>query len=74
MTPLQELIKEMEELKGTKLYPESFKAIDECIYLAWAKLSKEKEGIVEAYDNICSDEHGNILTAEQYYTETFNTK
>lgn len=74
MTPLQELIKEMEELKGTKLYPESFKAIDECIYLAWAKLSKEKEEIVEAYDSVCSDERGNILTGEQYYLETFKAE
>lgn len=73
MTPLQELIQEMEELKKTKLYPESFKAIDECIHLAWAKLSKEKEEIVEAYDNVCSDEHGNILTGEQYYLEAFKS-
>lgn len=50
MTPLQELIQEMEELKKTKLYPESFKAIDECIHLAWAKLSKEKEEIDNAWD------------------------
>jgi hypothetical protein len=34
----------------------------------------EKEQIVEAYDNICSDEHGNILTGEQYYNETFKSE
>lgn len=50
MTPLQELIQEMEELKKTKLYPESFKAIDECIHLAWAKLEMEKEKIDNAWD------------------------
>jgi hypothetical protein len=42
-TPIEELIQEMESLKSTKLYEGSFKAIEDCIHLAWAKLEKEKE-------------------------------
>jgi hypothetical protein len=42
-TALEELIEEFEQLKKTKLYAESFKAIDDCIYLAIAKLETEKE-------------------------------
>ena len=42
-TPIQELIEEMESLKKYKLYEGSFKAIQDCIDLAWAKLEKEKE-------------------------------
>ena len=40
-TPMEILIEEMEQLKKTKLYEGSFKAIDDCIYLAIAKLEKE---------------------------------
>lgn len=40
-TALEELIEEFEQLKKTKLYAESFKAIDDCIYLSIAKLEKE---------------------------------
>lgn len=48
-TALEELIEEFEQLKKTKLYAESFKAIDDCIYLAIAKLEREKEMITEVY-------------------------
>ena len=41
MTPIQELIHEMESLKKTKLYQGSFKAIQDCIHLAYAKIDKE---------------------------------
>lgn len=43
MTAVEELIKEMQQLKDTKLYQGSFKAIDDCIHLAYAKLELEKE-------------------------------
>lgn len=42
MTPIEQLISEMQELKKTKLYENSFKAIDDCIDLAYAKLEIEK--------------------------------
>ena len=50
-TPIQELIEEMESLKKHKLYEGSFKAIDDCIHLAWAKLEKEKS-IINSIDTI----------------------
>ena len=31
----------------------------------------EKEQIIDAYQNVLFDEDGNLLTAEQYYNETF---
>jgi hypothetical protein len=34
----------------------------------------EKEQIIEAYGNVCFDEDGNYLTAEQYYNETFKAE
>jgi len=37
MTVLEELIKEFEELKKTKLYENSFKSIDDCIFLLYTK-------------------------------------
>jgi hypothetical protein len=42
----------------------------------WIKQAKEmeKEQIMEAYGNVCFDEDGNYLTAEQYYNETFKSQ
>ena len=37
MKVLEELIKDFEDLKKTKLYNGSFKAIEDCIYLTEAK-------------------------------------
>ena len=31
----------------------------------------EKEQIIDAHQNVLFDEDGNLLTAEQYYNETF---
>lgn len=45
-TPMEILIEEMEQLKKTKLYEGLFKAIDDCIYLAYANLEIEKKEIV----------------------------
>lgn len=45
MTALQELITEFEQLKKTKLYVNSFKAIDDCIFLIYSKIKKEKEDL-----------------------------
>lgn len=42
-TPMEILIEDLEQLKKTKLYAESFKAIDDCIYLATANLELEKK-------------------------------
>jgi hypothetical protein len=42
MEAIRELINEMEALKKTKLYENSFKAIDDCICLAYNKLSEQR--------------------------------
>jgi hypothetical protein len=70
-TPIQELISEMEQLKETKLYTGSFKAIEDCLCLAYAKLEKEKQQIIDAFIGYDSDTKDNLEVAEQYYKETF---
>lgn len=79
-TAIQELISEMEQLKKTKLYTGSFKAIEDCLCLAYAKLEKEEEQIVDAITqyqikhNKIYSEQGilNVVdNAIQYYNETF---
>ncbi len=39
---LEELIQDFEKLKKYKVYPESFKAIEDCIALAYFKLEEIK--------------------------------
>ncbi len=71
-TAIQELISEFEELKKTKLYETSFKAIDDCIALAYNKLAMEKERIETAFDVAYSFDHNNSdPSAEQYYDKTY---
>ena len=42
MEAIRELINDMEALKKTKLYENSFKAIDDCIYLAYSKIYQQE--------------------------------
>jgi hypothetical protein len=70
-TPIQQLISEMEQLKKTKLYTGSFKAIEDCLCLAYAKLEMEKQQIIDAFIGYDSDTEDNLEVAEQYYNETF---
>lgn len=51
MTALQELIKNFEELKKTKLYENSFKSIDDCIFLTINLLEKEKRYLEYFFNN-----------------------
>jgi hypothetical protein len=73
-TAIQELIQEMEQLKQTKLYQVSFRAIDDCIALAYSKLEIEKIQIIDAanFDSRSISENG-YRKGEQYYNETFIT-
>ena len=78
-TVIQELIQEMEELREDNIYPESFKAIDECIYLCYSKLEMEKEQIMNAWDDgqsdgatICTQKADN--PSEEYYNKTFKSE
>ena len=75
-TVIQELIKEIEELKKSLLYPSSFKAVDASIDLCYAKLELEKQHIIDAYRDGRSDQtskNGKFYNrnAEYYYNETF---
>ena len=72
-TAIQELLQEFEQLKKTKLYEKSFKAIDDCILLALAKLPKEEQQIIDAirYTEIDIRGYYNDGDAEFYYKEEF---
>ena len=48
-TAIQELISEFQDLKKTKLYEKSFKAIDDCIDLAYSKIETENQQIIDAH-------------------------
>jgi len=68
-TPMQEfidIIKKRQE--GDEAIP--FMYNDEIIELAESLLEKEKEQIIDAYEV----SHISMMTAEQYYNETFNTR
>lgn len=71
MTAIDQLIEDMQELKKTKLYASSFKAIDDCIFLANYHKKTEKQHIIEAFRNgyLCHSKEG-----EQYYNEKFKMK
>lgn len=56
-TPLKQLIDEMQHLKKTKIFNNSFKAIDDCIDLAYAKLEIEKEQIIESGNSCALKQH-----------------
>ena len=80
-TAMQELIKEFQDLKKTLLYPSSFKAVDECIDLCYAKLELEKQQIIDAcnfgYYEGCaymSDIKSKYESFEQYYDEKFKNE
>jgi hypothetical protein len=68
-TAIEQLISEFEELKKTKLYGTSFKGLDDCINLAYAKLELEKQQIIDAVNSqkqLGWDEKG-----QEYYEQTF---
>ena len=75
-TAVEELIKEFQDLKKTLLYPSSFKAVDECIDLCYAKLEMEKQQIIDAQSYAVSHadmtNNRGYFDCEQYYNETFN--
>ena len=56
-TAVQELIKEFQDLKKTLLYPSTFKAVDECIDLCYAKLEMEKQQMIDAGNSCAIKQH-----------------
>ena len=63
---MQELIQTLKEMQES-LDPYG---LHEAIEMAESLLEKEKEQIIDAYEV----SHISMMTAEQYYNETFNTK
>ena len=71
-TLLKQLIDEMQDLKKTKIFNNSLKAIDECIDLAYAKLEMEKEQILDAYVEGCRKGFNSFgEDSEKFYKETY---
>lgn len=73
MTAIDQLIADMQELKKTKLYASSLKAIDVCIFLANYHKKTEKEQIIDFAHHFRHEEF-NKRDLEQYYNETFKMK
>jgi hypothetical protein len=75
LTAIQTLIQDMEALKKTKLYENSFKAINDCIALAYAQLDEEKENLEDAftYAWTMKNQTDNDLFTESnhYFKETY---
>ena len=73
LTAIQTLIQDMEALKKTKLYENSFKAINDCIDLAYAQLDKERLNIIEAHEagQIDSCDQSFEDEAIDYFKETY---
>jgi hypothetical protein len=65
-TPMQELIQTLKEMQES-LDPYG---LHEAIEMAESMLEKEKEQIMDAYEV----SHISMMTAEQYYNETFNIR
>jgi hypothetical protein len=74
-TAIEQLISEFEELKKTKLYGTSFKALEDCINLSYAKLELEKQQITKGFDDGFKDnsryQNPNYRDSKQYYEQTF---
>jgi len=72
-TSMQELIEQLNELEAklTSLEDAMYRGgVRNAKRLAEELLKKEKEQIMDAYEV----SHISMMTAEQYYNETFNTK
>ena len=48
-TPVDRLIKDMQELKKTKLYASSFKCIDDCLFLAEYYKKEERNQLIDFF-------------------------
>jgi hypothetical protein len=52
---ITDLIKDMESLKSTKLYEASFKAIEDCVNLAYLKLDSEEKLLKDFFEHLKSE-------------------
>lgn len=78
-TEFQRLIDDLEELKSTKLYENSFKAIDECIHLLYSRknyfesleqASKETKLMNLSNAQLCPVCKGNGIVDNGFYNQT----
>ena len=73
---IDNLIKDMQELKKTKLYASSFKAIDDCIFLAEYQKKEERKQIIDTYIRAYNSAKKSYFVgvqqmAEQYYKDNY---
>jgi hypothetical protein len=82
MTAIDRLIKDMQELKKTKVYASSFKCIDDCLFLAEYYKKEERNQIIRAI-NYSEMKHDELLKqaikerktlGEVYYDKIIKTK
>jgi hypothetical protein len=75
-TPMQEVIEQLKKaIASQPKFKDEFEegvvqGLDEALQMVESLLEKEKEQIIDAYEV----SHISMMTAEQYYNETFNTK
>ena len=78
-TEFQRLIDDLEELKSTKLYENSFKAIDDCIHLLYSRknyfesleqTSKETNLVNLSNLQLCPVCKGNGIVDNGFYNQT----
>ena len=66
-TAIDCLIKDMQELKKTKLYASSFKCIDDCLFLAEYYKKKERNQLIDFFKFFRDNGENHIgLTIEQF--------
>ena len=70
ITPIKRMIKVLEDIADKELNEDKKLAYEYCVYLANTYLEDEKDEIIDAYET----SHISMMTAEQYYNETFNSE
>jgi hypothetical protein len=75
LTPLAQLIEEIESLRSSKIYINPNNIINDCIVLCYAHLEEEKQMVIDAYKEGCFDnildERTDKTRAEQYFNQNF---
>jgi hypothetical protein len=75
LTPLAQLIEEIESLRSSKIYINPNNIINDCIVLCYAHLEEEKQMVIDAYKEGCQDnildERTDKTRAEQYFNQNF---
>jgi hypothetical protein len=75
LTPMAQLIEEIESLRSSKTYINPNNIINDCIVLCYAHLEEEKQIVIDARVTAPLlhqiDEQSYIVEAEQYFNQNF---